>query len=58
MTKRRDLIKQIEKQGGTFVREGGGHTVYKSKGGKMFTIPRHKEIKETLAKKIKKQCDK
>ena len=56
MTKQRDLIADVKALGAKFVREGGSHLVYKSKSGKMFTIPRHREIGEALAKKIRKQA--
>ena len=53
--KRTDLIRHLEKHDCLFVREGGSHTVYKNRRtGKMTSIPRHREIKEFLAKKI---CD-
>ncbi len=53
--KRADLIRHSERRGCVFVREGGGHTIYKNPvGGRMTAIPRHREIKEFLAKKI---CD-
>ena len=50
--KRRDLIKHLEKNGCFFVREGGNHTVYQSASGAKSQIPRHREIKETLVKRI------
>ncbi|PIP13821.1 MAG: addiction module toxin, HicA family [bacterium (Candidatus Stahlbacteria) CG23_combo_of_CG06-09_8_20_14_all_40_9] len=46
--KRIDLIKQIEKMGCVLVRRGGRHDWYQ-------TIPRHREIKESLAKHIIKK---
>lgn len=52
--KRRDLIKLLEKNGWTFDREGGNHTVY-VKGDKTESIPRHDEINENLAKSIIKK---
>jgi mRNA interferase HicA len=53
--KRTDLIRYLEKCGCIFVREGGNHTVYKNSiNGRMTSIPRHREVKEFLAKKI---CD-
>lgn len=52
--KRRDLIKLLEKNGWTFDREGGSHTVY-VKGDKTESIPRHNEINEKLAKSIIKE---
>ncbi len=53
--KRTDLIRHLEKRGCIFIREGGNHTIYKnSLNGKMTSIPRHRKVKEFLAKKI---CD-
>jgi len=53
--KRKDLIRHLEKCDCIFIREGGSHTIYKnSSNSKMTSIPRHKEIKEFLARKI---CD-
>jgi mRNA interferase HicA len=53
--KRKDLIKHLEKNGYLFRREGSNHTVYKNmKNGIMTSVPRHREIKESLVKKI---CD-
>jgi mRNA interferase HicA len=53
--KRKDLIRHLEKQNCIFIREGGSHTIYKNTlNGKLTTIPRHREVKENLAKKI---CD-
>lgn len=53
--KRKELIRHLDKYGCIFIREGGNHTIYKNPvSGKMTSIPRHKEIKEFLAKKI---CD-
>jgi predicted RNA binding protein YcfA (HicA-like mRNA interferase family) len=50
-----DLLRHLKKENCVFVREGGNHTIYKnSVNGKMTSIPRHREIKENLAKKI---CD-
>ena len=48
-----DLIRHLKKRGCIFVREGGNHTIYKNPlNGKMTSIPRHREVKEFLAKKI------
>jgi predicted RNA binding protein YcfA (HicA-like mRNA interferase family) len=53
--KRTDLIRHLEHVRCAFVREGGNHTVYKNlTSGKMTSIPRHREIKESLVRKI---CD-
>lgn len=53
--KRRKLIRNLEEKGCIFIREGGNHTIYKNpSNGRMSAIPRHREVKEYLAKKI---CD-
>ncbi len=50
-----DLIRHLKKHGCIFVREGGNHTVYINPfNGRMTSIPRHREVKEFLARKI---CD-
>ena len=54
--KRHDLIRIIEKNGAVFVRHGGSHDWYKNfETGKAESVPRHREIKEQLARKIIKQ---
>jgi mRNA interferase HicA len=53
--KRTDLIRHLERSGCALFREGGKHSVYKNlTNGMMTAVPRHREIKENLAKKI---CD-
>ncbi|MGI8787939.1 MAG: type II toxin-antitoxin system HicA family toxin [Pyrinomonadaceae bacterium] len=53
--KRTDLIRHLEKHGCIFIREGGNHTIYKNPlNGKLTSIPRHREVKNFLTKKI---CD-
>jgi predicted RNA binding protein YcfA (HicA-like mRNA interferase family) len=53
--KRVDLIRHIETHGCFFVREGKRHTVYRNPAnGLASTIPRHREVKHQLARKI---CD-
>jgi mRNA interferase HicA len=53
--KRADLIRHIETHGCMFVREGAKHTVYRNPvSGAATTIPRHREVKKHLARKI---CD-
>ena len=54
--KRIDLIRIIEKNGAIFIRHGGEHDWYKNpQTGIAEAIPRHREIKESLAKKIIKR---
>ncbi|MDJ0659213.1 MAG: type II toxin-antitoxin system HicA family toxin [Crocosphaera sp.] len=51
--KRRDLIKKLDKMGCIFVRHGGKHDWYQNPKTKISQpIPRHREIKEQLAKHI------
>lgn len=51
--KRRDLIKKLEEMGCVFVRHGGKHDWYQNPKTKVSQpVPRHREIKEQLAKHI------
>jgi len=51
--KRRDLIREIENTGCVLIRHGGRHDWYQNPKTKVSQpIPRHKEIKEYLAKHI------
>ncbi len=51
--KRRKLIKHIESSGCFFLRQGGNHTIfYNPANGKISSVPRHREIKNFVAKKI------
>lgn len=53
-TKRADLIKLLEKNGWYLKRNGGGHDIY-TNGKESETIPRHRELKEILARAIIKR---
>jgi len=54
--KRTDLIKQIEALGGELVRHGGKHDWYRNpRTGVAQPVPRHREIKEGLARHILKK---
>ncbi|MFH0924687.1 MAG: type II toxin-antitoxin system HicA family toxin [bacterium] len=54
--KRIDLLKQIEKMGCVLIRNGGRHDWYQNSVTKICQpIPRHREIKENLAKHIIKK---
>lgn len=54
--KRLDLIRKIEEDGAIFVRHGAGHDLYRNViTGRAEAIPRHREIKEILAKAIIKR---
>ena len=53
--KRIDLVRHIESKGCVLFREGSKHSIYKNlQNGNMTAVPRHREIKEYLSKKI---CD-
>ena len=52
--KRKELIRLLEKAGFRFERHGGNHDVYVRKSERE-EIPRHKEVKESLAKTIIKR---
>jgi len=51
--KRTDLVRHLEANGCRLLREGGSHSVYTNVANrKVVTLPRHREIKEFLARKI------
>jgi mRNA interferase HicA len=53
--KRRNLVKDLENMGCVFIRHGGKHDWYQNPKTKVSQpVPRHREIKENLAKHIKK----
>jgi mRNA interferase HicA len=53
--KRRDLIQKIEEVGCVFIRHGGKHDWYQNPSTKISQpVPRHREIKEQLARHILK----
>lgn len=54
ITKRKDLIKLLEKKGWYLKRHGGDHDIY-TDGKQTEMIPRHSEIKENLARAIIKR---
>ena len=54
--KRTELVKTLEKMGCVLIRHGGKHDWYHNPATRMSQpIPRHKEIKESLAKHIIKK---
>jgi len=54
--KRLDLIRVIEKNGAVLIRHGSDHDWYKNPNTGIFeSVPRHREIKNLLAKKIIKR---
>jgi len=53
--KRRDLIRKLEEMGCILIRHGGKHDWYQNPRTKVSQpIPRHREIKDSLAKHILK----
>ena len=53
--KQKDLIRELEKMGCTFLRHGGKHDWYHNPETKISQpVPRHKEINQFLAKHILK----
>jgi predicted RNA binding protein YcfA (HicA-like mRNA interferase family) len=53
--KRRSLIQHLKRQGCNLDREGGNHSIYRNPhSGRCAPVPRHREIKETVARVI---CD-
>jgi predicted RNA binding protein YcfA (HicA-like mRNA interferase family) len=53
--KRKDLIREIERMGCIFIRHGGRHDWYQNPETKISQpVPRHNEIKDSLAKHILK----
>ena len=54
--KRRDLVKKIESFGCVLIRHGGKHDWYRNlETGVSQPVPRHREIREHLAKHIIKK---
>jgi len=54
--KRTDLVRKLEKEGCLLIRHGGRHDWYQNpKTGVSQPVPRHREIKEFLARHILKK---
>jgi mRNA interferase HicA len=54
--KRIDLIRKLEEAGCVLVRNGGNHDWYRNlETGASQPVPRHREVKEILAKHILKK---
>ena len=54
--KRKDFIRELEKAGCKLHRHGGRHDIYLNPtNGNKAPIPRHKEIKDSLCRLIRKQ---
>ena len=57
--KRKDLIRAIEEIGCVLIRHGGRHDWYQNPETKISQpVPRHSEIKDSLAKHILKMLEK
>lgn len=54
ITKRADLIKLLSKNGWYLKSHGGSHDMY-TNGKETESIPRHREVKENLARAIIKK---
>jgi len=50
--KRRHLIQRRERAGCVLIRHGGKHDWYKNPETGFSPVPRHREINDTLAKRI------
>lgn len=56
--KRSDLVRHLHQHGCELLREGGRHSIWWNPNTKAkSSVPRHREIKEFLAKKICKDLD-
>ena len=56
--KRADLIRSLEEAGCVLIRHGGKHDWYRNpKTGVSQPVPRHRKIKEFLAKNILKKLE-
>ena len=56
--KRDDLIRTIEKAGCVLIRHGGKHDWYQNlETGECQPVPRHREIREHLARHILKKLE-
>lgn len=51
--KRRDIERHLAAHGCRLYREGAGHSIFRNQAtGKTSTVPRHREIKDALVRKI------
>ena len=54
--KRRDLVRHLETHGCHLHREGANHSIYRNPvNGRCAAVPRHSEVKETVARTICEQ---
>lgn len=54
--KRRDVINKLLAAGYTKARDRGDHIIYEKPGSRSILVPRHREVRESLAKAILKQA--
>ncbi len=53
-----DLERHLRRQGCVLKREGGAHTIWENPRNRTWTaVPRHREIKEHLFRRICKQLE-
>lgn len=56
--KQSNFIKYLQKQNCFLIREGGNHSIFQNQANKKITsVPRHKEIKNNLVRKICKDLE-
>jgi predicted RNA binding protein YcfA (HicA-like mRNA interferase family) len=53
--KRRDLVRYLEQNGFSLLREGGKHSIY-SNGGKTVPVKRHRILDRVTANELCKQA--
>ena len=54
--KRKDLVKELERNGWSIKREGGDHTIY-TNGQKSIPVQRHRTVTRNYANLVCKQAD-
>ena len=54
--KRRDLIKKLETNGFSKIRDDGSHSIYKAANKRAVQVPKHREINENTARQILKDA--
>jgi mRNA interferase HicA len=56
--KRRDLLRHLQQHGCRLDREGANHSIYRNPAnGRCTAVPRHSEVKDTVARTICDQLD-
>lgn len=54
--KRRDFVRHLKQQGCELDREGSRHSIFRNpENGRCAAVPRHREIKDTVARTICEQ---